>query len=158
MVRFHLLPPKIPAWGYNSVGRVSALQAECRRFESDYLHQHLSQAICHLTGGMAERLGSGLQIRLQRFNSASHLQVQDEFQKGKKNHEERHPSEVRGRDHYLRVRQRHPYAFHEEGDDGQHVLCVPSVFHGREDAGRHRGPRRFVQEELREVSEEVIVG
>ena len=25
------------------------------------------------TGGMAERLGSGLQIRLQRFNSASHL-------------------------------------------------------------------------------------
>ena len=25
-------------------------------------------------GGMAERLGSGLQIRLQRFNSASHLQ------------------------------------------------------------------------------------
>ena len=26
-----------------------------------------------LTGGMAERLGRGLQIRLQRFNSASHL-------------------------------------------------------------------------------------
>ena len=26
-------------------------------------------------GGMAERLGSGLQIRLQRFNSASHLQL-----------------------------------------------------------------------------------
>ena len=25
--------------GYNSVGRVSALQAECRRFESVYLHQ-----------------------------------------------------------------------------------------------------------------------
>ena len=28
-----------------------------------------------LTGGMAERLGRGLQIRLQRFNSASHLQL-----------------------------------------------------------------------------------
>ena len=27
-----------------------------------------------MQGGMAERLGSGLQIRLQRFNSASHLQ------------------------------------------------------------------------------------
>ena len=67
MVRFHLLPPapsgveqlksgKVEklerepfnlstfnlstfSWGYNSVGRVSALQAECRRFESDYLHQ-----------------------------------------------------------------------------------------------------------------------
>ena len=26
-------------------------------------------------GGMAERLGRGLQIRLQRFNSASHLQA-----------------------------------------------------------------------------------
>ena len=26
-------------------------------------------------GGMAERLGYGLQIRLQRFNSASHLQL-----------------------------------------------------------------------------------
>ena len=25
-------------WGYNSVGRVSALQAECHRSESDYLH------------------------------------------------------------------------------------------------------------------------
>ena len=25
-------------WGYNSVGRVAALQAACRRFESDYLH------------------------------------------------------------------------------------------------------------------------
>ena len=38
MVRFHLLPPN-PSWGYNSVGRVAALQAACRRFESDYLHQ-----------------------------------------------------------------------------------------------------------------------
>ena len=75
MVRFHLLPPapsgveqlksgKVEklerepfnlstfnlstfSWGYNSVGRVSALQAECRRFESDYLHQSSqSQAIC----------------------------------------------------------------------------------------------------------------
>ena len=27
----------------------------------------------YLEGGMAERLGRGLQIRLQRFNSASHL-------------------------------------------------------------------------------------
>lgn len=25
-------------WGYSSVGRASALQAECRRFESVYLH------------------------------------------------------------------------------------------------------------------------
>ena len=35
------LPTKLgaPERGYNSVGRVSALQAECRRFESDYLHQ-----------------------------------------------------------------------------------------------------------------------
>ena len=30
---------RTPYRGYNSVGRVSALQAECRRFESDYLHQ-----------------------------------------------------------------------------------------------------------------------
>ena len=78
MVRFHLLPPapsgveqlksgKVEklerepfnlstfnlstfSWGYNSVGRVSALQAECRRFESDYLHQlrHVSQAFFDL--------------------------------------------------------------------------------------------------------------
>ncbi len=38
MVRIHLLPPS-RIWGYNSVGRVAALQAVCRRFESDYLHQ-----------------------------------------------------------------------------------------------------------------------
>lgn len=28
----------LPTWGYSSVGRTSALQAEGRRFESDYLH------------------------------------------------------------------------------------------------------------------------
>ena len=31
-----------PFWGYNSVGRVSALQAECRQFNSDYLHHFLA--------------------------------------------------------------------------------------------------------------------
>ena len=28
-----------PPWGFNSVGRMSALQAECQRFESVNLHQ-----------------------------------------------------------------------------------------------------------------------
>ena len=46
MVRFHLLPPN-PSWGYNSVGRVAALQAACRRFESDYLHQSEGMYLKH---------------------------------------------------------------------------------------------------------------
>ena len=34
-------------WGYSSVGRASALQAECRRFDSVYLH-HLSAPVAQL--------------------------------------------------------------------------------------------------------------
>ena len=53
----------------------------------------------------------------------------------------------------MRVRQRHQDSFDEEGNDGQHVLGVPSVLHWPEDDGRYRRPRRLVQEALREVRE-----
>ena len=37
-------PPPAPHRGHSSVGRASALQAECRRSESDCLHQRAAQA------------------------------------------------------------------------------------------------------------------
>ena len=57
-VRSRLAPPKLkhsgyPSWGYSSVGRASALQAEGLRFDPVYLHHSktlkglfLSQSCC----------------------------------------------------------------------------------------------------------------
>ena len=38
-------PPAPKGWGHSSVGRASALQAECRRFESDCLHQTIDPGV-----------------------------------------------------------------------------------------------------------------
>ena len=67
------LPTKLgaPERGYNSVGRVAALQAACRRFESDYLHQP-SQKLTLLGNAQAslKRKPKGLRFFL-RTRSAS---------------------------------------------------------------------------------------
>ena len=65
-----------------SVGQRVCLPLPCQKIRDkgacrsalDGIRQVLLYYAQLACGGMAERLGSGLQIRLQRFNSASHLQ------------------------------------------------------------------------------------
>ena len=60
--------------GCGSVGRASPCQGEGRGFESRHpLRGAGSAQPQHSHGGLAERLGTGLQSRLHRFESGTHL-------------------------------------------------------------------------------------
>ena len=60
--------------GCGSVGRASPCQGEGRGFESRHpLRGAGSAEPQHSHGGLAERLGTGLQSRLHRFESGTHL-------------------------------------------------------------------------------------
>ena len=60
--------------GCGSIGRTSPCQGEGRGFESRHpLRGAGSAQPQHSHGGLAERLGTGLQSRLHRFESGTHL-------------------------------------------------------------------------------------
>ena len=62
-------------WGCSSVGRAPALQAGCRRFDSDQLHQDFSRDLESRRGGEAVRPTKHSDNRIRRVTKASHSEV-----------------------------------------------------------------------------------